>query len=177
MDTTKTPKEIIVESLSQAKDLIAQASKALFDIQVVEQLEDGEIGVKKEFEDYAFQIGEINDALRLIKEDRAGHEGKLDEMERIAKEKITAYFEARPKFKKYEGEKIEIGFRQVVRKVISNLDIVDPRFVVIKKEANTKAIDAYIKSTTDEQNPQGLVPKGIEMKKYQYVNFKNISNE
>ncbi len=84
-----------------------------------------------------------------------------------AKEKLKTRFmevaQQNPKLKKYEGDKVSVGYRMTRRKEI--IGGPDPKFVVVERKPNTKAIDAY-------QDAMGKLPDGIDEKTFEYITFK-----
>lgn len=172
----KKKKANAVSELQKAKKIINSVADEIRKMKV-EAKADGDVkwAMSTEFEEVVYELNEIADATDDIKSSKRSKEGALDNLFRIAEEKARDFFKNRLKQKKYEGEKIEAGYRVVNRKVVTGEP--DDEFMEIVKKPNTKAIDAYIEATKSEKNPEGKLPVGIDLKTFEYIRFKNVKDE
>lgn len=164
----------VLELLRTIKQNIGEVTQLLDEMKVVEVVGNNELVMTDAFEESVFGINEVVEEVKSVTD---GKDGKLDLLVEKAKTLSMQFFEQRPKFKKYEGEKIVVGYRNVERKEIVNINAVDPQFVKAEYKPNTEAIDAYREATVSEKDPQGKLPKGIDVKRYSYITFKNIKED
>lgn len=162
----------IVGLLEEARSKIIEASRLIRELKVSEQVGE-EYVINPEFEESVYQIHEVKEAVNRITTGRK-ESGSLDQIEDYIKEKLKDFFREQYKQKRYEGDMMEIGFRVTERKSIT--DDVDERFVKIEKKPNTEAINEYIKATKSDENPDGLLPRGVVLERFEYINFKPVIN-
>lgn len=79
------------------------------------------------------------------------------------KERFIEVAQKNPKLKKYEGDRVSVGYRMTRRKTVKGDP--DKKFYTLEKKPNAKAIDAYREATGD-------LPTGIEEATYEYITFK-----
>lgn len=118
-------------------------------IDLTKALAEDEIKITPEAEEVLFTICEAEKAIAEMKE-------KL-------KERFLEVAQKNPKLKKYEGDKVSVGY--MVRRSKKITGNPDPKFYVLEKKPNTKAIDAYAEA-------MGELPTGIEESYAEYITFK-----
>lgn len=69
-----------------------------------------------------------------------------------------------PKLKRYEGDRVKIGFSKRTTKKIHE-EMVSEKFVKLEKKPNTQAIDDYFEEF-------GKLPEGVEEQSFEYISFK-----
>lgn len=163
----------IVELLSEARENILEASRLVREVRVVEEV-GGEYIVNPEFEEAVKGAYEVKEAVNMITTDRK-ESGSLDDLENYIKEKLKEFFKENYKQKRYEGDFMEIGYRVVERKNVT--DDADERFKKIEIKPNTEAINEYLKATRSDDNPDGILPKGVISDKFEYITYKPVINE
>jgi hypothetical protein len=100
--------------------------------------------------------------------------GSLDQLKDYVSDKLKDFFREYRKQKKYEGDLMEVGYRVVRRKSIT--DEADERFKKIDIKPNTEAINEYMNATRDDDNPDGKVPDGVIIDEYEYISYKPVIN-
>lgn len=109
----------------------------------------------------------------LVLTDEADNEiSKLLEAEEMVeniktklKERFIEVAKQNPKLKRYEGEKVMVGYKSKRTKVITGDP--DTKFIEVKRNPNTSAINAYFEAT-------GELPIGIGEKTFEYITFSKI---
>lgn len=159
-----------IQKLQEAKRNLQEAEVLISEIDVVEEVGES-YRLTTEMELILLEVSNIKNSLDSI----IGTSGAFKTLQNTITEKLIGFFRDNHKQKKYEGEKVEVGYRVVNRKSI--LDGADSRFFLIEKKPNNKAIDEYRKSTITDENPDGLLPFGVQLKTSEYVTFKALNNE
>lgn len=162
--------EEITKLLEEARLKIGEASNLIAHLEVYEKVGE-EYFLTPEFEASLKGIYEIEEALSHITNERK-EKGTLDHLKDYVKGKLIEFFRENSKQKKYEGDLVEVGYRVTRRKVIT--DDAEPQFIKIEKKPNTEAIEAYRKATKSDENPEGLLPKGVIETTYEYISYKGI---
>lgn len=163
----------ITKLLQEARNNILEASNLIKEIEVCEKV--GErYEITEEFEKAVLGVYEVDEAVKSITTDRK-EKGALDVLAEEIKDKLKTFFVENHKQKKYEGDIMEIGYTTVSRKNIT--DEAEDTFVKIERKPNTKAINEYLKATKSEENPDGVLPKGVIEKTFEYITYKPVRNE
>lgn len=165
-------KNTIIHLLSEAKTKIREAATFIDEIDVSAKV-GGDYIVSPEFEQVVYEVSKLREALEDLTGKNAST-GALDRLEDTVKGKLQTFFKTQYKQKKYEGSLMEMGYRVVERKVVDGK--ADPRFITLKENPNSKAIDEYRKATRTDDNPDGKLPEGIQIKTYEYVTYKEVLN-
>lgn len=165
-------KNKIQELIYEAKAKIEEATNLLSEVEVSEKVGENYV-VRREFESIVYDVAQVRESVDYLTEKNVTG-GVLDRLEETIKEKLKTFFKEQFKQKKYEGSLMEMGFKVVERKVIDGSP--DPRFIVMKENPNTKAIEEYRKATVSEDNPDGKLPEGIKIKTFEYVTYKEVLN-
>lgn len=87
----------------------------------------------------------------------------LDDTKKSLKDRFLKVAQENPKLKKYEGDRVSVGYRMTRRKKVTGDP--DKKFYTTEKKPNTSAIEAYREAT-------GELPTGISEKTYEYITFK-----
>lgn len=87
----------------------------------------------------------------------------IDEAKKKLRERFLKVAQENPKLKKYEGDKVSVGYRMTRRKKVTGDP--DKKFYSLEKKPDTKAIEAYREAT-------GELPVGITEQTYEYITFK-----
>lgn len=163
----------ITTLLEEARQKILEASRLVREVRVSEKVGEN-YEITPEFEEAVQGVYNVKEAVNMITTDRK-ESGSLDELEEYIKNQLKEFFKENYKQKRYEGDLMEIGYRVTERKSIT--DDVDERFVKIEKKPNTEVINEYIKATRSDENPDGILPKGVISEKFEYISYKPVINE
>lgn len=166
-------KNKIIELLQEARSNILEASNLIKEIEVCEKVGE-KYEITEEFERSVLGIYQISEAVNSITTDRK-EKGSLDILKEDIKGRLKTFFSENHKQKKYEGDIMEIGYTVTPRKKIT--DEAEDIFVKIERKPNTKAINEYLKATKSEENPDGVLPKGVIEKTFEYITYKPVKNE
>jgi hypothetical protein len=165
-------KNKIISLIGEATKSIREATVLIDEVKVSEKVGEDYV-ITPEFEQIVYEVNKFREVL----EDLAGKNastGALDRLEDTVKGKLQTFFKTQYKQKKYEGSLMEMGYRVVERKVVDGK--ADPRFIILKETPNSKAIEEYRKATKTDDNPDGKLPEGIQIKTYEYVTYKEVLN-
>lgn len=163
----------ITDLLTDARLKIQEASTLIREVEVIDKVGEDYI-IHPQFEDIVKHISEIDEAVAMITTDRKGT-GSLDELKEYIKDKLKEFFREYHKQKRYEGDLMEIGYKVVERKDIT--DEAEEQFKRIEIRPNTEAINAYMKATRSDDNPDGLIPKGVIVNRFEYITYKPVLND
>ncbi|MCA9377257.1 hypothetical protein KC685_05055 [Candidatus Dojkabacteria bacterium] len=129
--------------------------------------------IRPEFEMIVSQVNQVREFADQVTMKRVTG-GSLDRLEDKIKDKLKEYFKSQAKQKKYEGGIMEMGYKVVERKEAD--ETVPDEFMKVSKSLDTKKVNAYIKATKSDENPDGLLPQGVHVKTFEYITYKPVIN-
>lgn len=163
----------IKELLRSAKAEITEATNLINEIEISEKVGENYI-IRPEFEEIVAMVYDLRETTQELTH-KYNSSGVLDRLENNLIERLKTFFKKQYKQKKYEGSLMEIGYKVVTRKIIDGNP--DSRFIKLVKQPDVKSINAYMKATISDENPDGLLPEGIKESRFEYITYHPVINK